>query len=152
MDDLKSRLTAAVKDCMKSGRKAERDVIRLIQDAIKQREINERIELDDAQVSNLLDKMVRQRRDSIEQFSAAGRQDLVDKEMAEITVIQTFMPAPLSNQEVDAFLAKAISTVQPQSIRDMAKVMAILKPDLQGRTDMGRVSLLLKEKLTALSG
>jgi uncharacterized protein YqeY len=137
---------------MKSGRTAERDVIRLIQAAIKQREVDERITLDDAQVFSLLDKMVRQRKDSIEQFSKAGRQDLVDKEMAEVTVIQTFMPAQLSNEAVDALLAKAIETVQPQSIRDMAKVMAILKPDLQGRTDMGRVSLLLKEKLTALSG
>jgi uncharacterized protein YqeY len=152
MGDLKSRLTAALIDCMKSGRKAERDVIRLIQTDIKRREIDERVILEDAQIVNLLDKMVRQRRDSIEQFSAAGRQDLVDKEMSEITVIQTFMPAPLSNQEVDVLLAKAIASVQPQSIRDMAKVMAVLKPDLQGRTDMGRVSLLLKEKLTALSG
>lgn len=141
-----------MKDCMKSGRKAELGVIRLIQAAIKQREVDERIELDDAQVFGLLDKMVRQRRDSVEQFSAAGRQDLAEKETAEITVIQTFMPAPLSNIEVDSLLAKAIEQVQPQSIRDMAKVMAVLKPELQGRTDMGRVSLLLKEKLTALSG
>lgn len=151
MGDLKSKLTAAMKDCMKSGRKAELGVIRLIQAAIKQREVDERIELDDAQVLSLLDKMVRQRKDSVEQFSAAGRQDLADKEMAEIAVIQTFMPTPLSDQEVETLLAKAIASVQPQSIRDMAKVMAILKPDLQGRTDMGRVSLLLKEKLTALS-
>lgn len=141
-----------MKDCMKSGRKAELGVIRLIQAAIKQREVDERIDLDDAQILSLLDKMVRQRTDSVEQFSTAGRQDLVDKEMAEIEIIKTFMPTPLSDQEVDALLAQAISTVQPQSIRDMAKVMTILKPDLQGRTDMGRVSLLLKEKLTALSG
>ena len=152
MDNLKSKLTAAMKDCMKSGRKAELGVIRLIQAAIKQREVDERIELDDTQVLSLLDKMVRQRKDSVEQFSAANRQDLVDKEMSEIAVIQTFMPAPLSDEEVNALLAKAISNVQPQSIRDMAKVMSVLKPELQGRADMGRVSLLLKEKLTALSG
>jgi uncharacterized protein YqeY len=152
MGDLKARLTTTMKDCMKSGRKAELGVIRLIQAAIKQREVDERIELDNAQIVSLLDKMIRQRRDSVEQFSAAGRQDLVDKEMAEITVIQTFMPTQLSNPEVDALLVKAIASVKPQSIRDMAKVMAVLKPDLQGRTDMGRVSLLLKEKLTALSG
>ncbi|MEY3182360.1 MAG: hypothetical protein RLZ35_345 [Pseudomonadota bacterium] len=152
MSDLKSQLTAAMKDCMKSGRKAELGVIRLIQAAIKQREVDERIALDDTQVIVLLDKMVRQRRDSVAEFTKAGRQDLADKETAEIAVIETFMPTPLTQEEVDAFVARAIASAQPQSIKDMAKVMAILKPDLQGRTDMGRVSLLLKEKLTALSG
>jgi uncharacterized protein YqeY len=141
----------AMKDCMKAGRKAELAVIRLIQAAIKQREVDERITLDDAQILSVLDKMLSQRRDSVRQFAAAGRQDLVDKENFEIQVIQGFMPQPLDDTAIEALLDAAIAAVNPTSIRDMSKVMAILKPQLQGRADMGQVGQLLKARLAALS-
>jgi uncharacterized protein len=152
MADLKSRITESMKDCMKTGRKVDLGVIRLIQAAIKQREVDERIELGDAEILRELDKMIRQRRDSVKQFAAANRQDLADKETAEIEIIQTFMPTALSPEEVETLLNKAIAEVQPKSIQDMAKIMSILKPQLLGRADMAQVGLLVKEKLTALSG
>jgi len=151
MSDLKATINAAMIDCMKAGRKVDLGVIRLIQAGIKQREVDERITLTDEQVLALLDKMVRQRRDAIQQFSAAGRSDLVSKEEHEIVVIQQFMPKSLDKAEIDGLITAAIASVKPQSIRDMAKVMAVLKPQLQGRADMGMVSQQVKDILNTMA-
>lgn len=132
---------------MKGGEKARLGVIRLMLAAVKQREVDERIELDDSQVLAVLDKMVKQRRDSISQYSAAGREDLAAVEAAEITVIQEFLPEGLSEDEILAIITAAIADSGAESVRDMGKVMAIVKPQVQGRADVGVVSGLVKQKL-----
>jgi hypothetical protein len=144
---LKSQVQADMKTAMKAGEKTRLGVIRLILAAIKQREVDERIELDDAQVLAVLDKMMKQRRDSIEQYGAAGRQDLVDVERFEVEVIQGYLPAALSEAELTALVETAVTASGAAALSDMGKVMAVLKPQVQGRADMGAVSALVKRRL-----
>ncbi len=138
-----------MKAAMKSGDKSRLGVIRLIMAAIKQQEVDQRIELDDAQVIAALDKMQKQRRESIRQYKEAGRDDLAEVEAAEIQVIQDFLPQALSAPEIEAMVAEAIAESGAASIRDMGKVMGLLKPKMQGRADMSAVSALIKDRLTA---
>ena len=144
---LKARITDDMKAAMRAGEKDRLGVIRLILAALKQREVDERIELDDAQVLAILEKMLKQRRDSIEQFSAAGREDLAAVERAEVAVIQTYLPAPLSAEEIEQIVARAVADSGASSPRDMGKVVALVKPQVAGRADMGQVSQLIKAKL-----
>lgn len=149
MSLLKDRITADMKAAMKGGDKARLGVIRLILAAIKQIEVDERVELDDDRVIVVLDKMLKQRRESIRQYSDAGRQDLADAEESEIVVIQDFLPQALSEAEIDAMVAKAIAEVGASSVKDMGAVMAILKPQMQGRADMAVVSARIKAGFVA---
>jgi len=144
---LKQQITDAMKAAMKCGDKARLGVVRLMLAAIKQREVDERIELDDSQVLAVLDKMVKQRRDSIQQYGDAGRDDLVAQEASEIEVIQEFLPAGLSEAKIMAIIEAAIAETGAESMRDMGKVMGIVKPKVQGRADVGQVSSLVKQKL-----
>ena len=144
---LKQQITDAMKAAMKGGHKARLGVVRLMLAAIKQREVDERIELDDSQVLAVLDKMVKQRRDSIQQYGDAGRDDLATVEAAEIDVIQEFLPTALSETEISAIIEAAIAETGAESMRDMGKVMGIVKPQVQGRADVGQVSGLVKQKL-----
>ena len=132
---------------MRAGEKERRGVIRMITSAIKQREVDERIVLDDTQVLIVLEKMIKQRKESLAQFQAGNRQDLVDKESAEITLLQTYMPSRLSDAELDALIAEAVATTGAASIKDMGKVMAVIKAKAQGRADMGAVGAKIKAKL-----
>ena len=132
---------------MKGGDKARLGVIRLMLAAVKQREVDERIELDHAQVLAVLDKMVKQRRDSIQQYTDAGRSDLAEQEAAEIAVIKEFLPEELPEAEIAGIIEAAIAETGAESMRDMGKVMAIVKPKVQGRADVGMVSGLVKQKL-----
>jgi len=144
---LKSQITDAMKEAMRAREKDKLGAIRLIQSEIKRIEVDERIELDDTRVLAVLDKMLKQRRDSLKQFADAGRQDLADKEQAEIDVIQGFMPAPLSETELEDLVAKAVADSGAESMRDMGKVMALLKPQVQGRADMAVISKAVKGRL-----
>lgn len=144
---LKTRLTDDMKTAMRAGDKSRLGVIRLINAAIKQREVDERIELDDAQVLSVLEKMLKQRKDSVKQYDDAGRQDLADAERAEMTVIEAYLPAQLSEAEVDALLEAAVSETGASSMRDMGKVMALLKERAAGRADMAVLSQKLKARL-----
>ena len=148
-DSLKAQLQADMKSSMKSGDKKRLGVIRLMLSAIKQVEVDERIELDDARVIAVLDKMVKQRRESISQFASAGRDDLTAIEQAELEIIGEFMPEALSEAEIDAMVDQTIAATGASSIRDMGKVMGMLKPQLQGRADMSQVSQLIKSRLSA---
>jgi uncharacterized protein YqeY len=132
---------------MRAKDKARLGTIRLMMSEIKRIEVDERIELDDTRVLAVLDKMQKQRRDSISQFDTAGRQDLADLERQELEVIKTFLPQPLTEQELADLIAQAISTTAAQSMQDMGKVMAIIKPQIQGRADGGVVSKLVKAQL-----
>ncbi len=132
---------------MKAKDKARLGTIRLALSAIKQREVDEQITLSDDDILAVLTKMVKQRRDSVTQFEAANRQDLADAEKAEITVLEEFMPQPLSEEEVVALIDSAIAESEPAGMQDMGKVMALLKPQIQGRADMGKVSGLVRAKL-----
>ena len=144
---LKQRLTDDMKAAMKSGDKASLGVIRLVNAATKQREVDERIELDDAQVIAVLEKMVKQRRDSVGQFEAAGREDLAAIERAEIAVIERYLPEKLGEDEVLAAVDAAIAETGAKSPADMGKLMGVLKPALAGKADMGQVSKLVKQRL-----
>ncbi|MCF8005126.1 MAG: GatB/YqeY domain-containing protein [Chromatiaceae bacterium] len=144
---LKARLQADMKAAMKAGDKARLGVIRLINAAIKQREVDERVELDDTQVLVVLDKMLKQRRDSVTQYQDAGREDLAAQERFEIQVCQEYMPAALSEDEIAALITAAIADTGAAGMKDMGKVMAALKPKLQGRADMAAVSATIKAKL-----
>ncbi len=144
---LKQRLTDDMKAAMKGGDKPRLAVIRLINAAIKQREVDERVEMDDQQVLAILDKMVKQRRDSIAQYEQAGRTELAEQEQFEITIIQDYLPAALSEAEIITLVDEAITSTGASSMQDMGKVMGSLKPKLQGRADMGAVSGLIKQKL-----
>jgi len=144
---LKAQIIDDMKAAMKGGEKARLGVIRLITAAIKQREVDERIELDDEQVLIVLDKMVKQRRDSIKQYTDAGREDLAAIEEAEVEIIQTYLPAALSEDEIAAIVEAAIAETGASSMADMGKVMGIVKPQVQGRGDMGAVSGIVKQKL-----
>jgi len=144
---LKERITDDMKAAMRSGEKERLGIIRMITSAIKQREVDERISLDDAQVMSVLEKMIKQRKESVAQFEAGKRQDLADKETAEITLLQTYLPAPLSEAELDALIGEAVATSGAASIKDMGKVMAIIKSKAQGRADMAAVGAKIKIKL-----
>ena len=148
---LKAKLTDDMKAAMKGGDKERLGTIRLVNAAIKQREVDERIVLDDTQVLAVLEKMLKQRRDSITQFEAAGRTDLADKEKAEVAVIQAYMPAQMTPAEVDAAIAAAIAEAGATGPKDMGKVMGLVKAKVAGRTDMGKLSELVKAKLSALA-
>lgn len=147
MSELKQRLTDDMKAAMKSGDKPRLGTIRLILAAIKQREVDERIALDDAQVLHVLEKMLKQRRDSVTQYEAAQREDLAAQERYEIGVIETYMPAPLSDAELDALITACIADSGAASPRDMGKVMALLKERAAGRADMGALSQRVKTRL-----
>jgi hypothetical protein len=144
---LKQRLTDDMKAALKAGDKKRLGVIRLINAAIKQREVDERIELNDTEVLAVLDKMVKQRRDSVAQYEAAGREDLAAAERFEITVCQAYLPAALSAAEITALIDEAVAATGAESMRDMGKLMAVLRPKLQGRADMGVVSQQVKGRL-----
>jgi len=144
---LKQQLTDAMKAAMKGGDKNRLGVIRLVLAAIKQIEVDERIELNDDRVLAVLDKMVKQRRESISQYKDAGREDLWEQEEYEVTILQDFLPEALSDEEIDQLIAKAIGDTGAASIKDMGKVMGILKPQMQGRADMGAVSGKIKAQL-----
>jgi uncharacterized protein YqeY len=147
MSPLKQRLTDDMKAAMKSGDKHGLGVIRLMLAAIKQREVDERIELDDAQVLAALDKMVKQRRDSVSQYEAAARTDLADIEKAEIVVIERYLPAKLGEAEIIAAIDAAIAETGAAGPADIGKLMGALKPKLAGQADMGQVSALVKQRL-----
>lgn len=144
---LKERITQEMKDAMRSGEKERLGYIRMLQAAIKQREVDERITLDDTQVLAVIEKMIKQRREAIAQFEAGGRADLAAKELAEVALLQTYMPEPLSQAEVEALVAAAIAETGAASVKDMGKVMALVKARAAGRADMGAVSALIKSKL-----
>ena len=144
---LKQRLTDDMKAAMKSGDKQRLGVIRLVNAAIKQREVDERIELDDAAVLAVLEKMVKQRKDSVSQFEAAGREDLAAVERAEIEVIQRYLPEKLDEAAILAAIDEAIGQTGASGPADMGKLMGVLKPKLAGQADMGQVSALVKKKL-----
>lgn len=148
-ESLKQRIEADMKTAMREKDKDRLGTIRLILAAIKQREVDERITLDDTQVLAILDKMVKQRRDSIEQFRAAGREELAVKEEAELVVIQGYMPAALSDAELDALIAEAVTASGAKTMQEMGKVMGLLKAKVQGRADMGAVSAKIKARLSA---
>ena len=147
MGTLKERITDDMKAAMRSGEKERLGVIRMITSAIKQREVDERITLEDAQVLSVLEKMIKQRKESVEQFKAGNRQDLVDKEAAEIALLQGYMPSQLSGAEIDALINEAVAASGATSIKDMGKVMAIIKAKAQGRADMAAVGAKIKTRL-----
>jgi len=146
---LKQSLTDAMKAAMKGGDKPRLGVVRLVLAAIKQIEVDERVELDDDRVLAVLDKMVKQRRESISQYTDAGRTDLAEQEEYEISVLKDFLPEALSDDEIDQMISKAVEDTGAASIKDMGKVMGILKPQMQGRADMGAVSGKIKAQLNA---
>jgi uncharacterized protein YqeY len=147
---LKARLFEDMKAAMRAGEKDRLGVIRLVNAAIKQREVDERIEVDDTQVLAILEKMLKQRRDSVSQFDAAGRGDLSAIENYEIGVIQTYLPAQLSAAEVDEIIAASIIESGATNAKDMGKVMGLVKPKVAGRADVGKLSEIIKTKLAAL--
>ena len=145
---LKEQITEDMKAAMRAKETAKLGAIRLITAAIKQKEVDERIELGDTHVLAIIEKMIKQRKDSISQFEAGGRQDLADIEKAELVILSTYMPAGLSEAEIQAEVAAAISASGAAGPQDMGKVMAIVKPRLAGRADMGAVSALIKAALS----
>jgi hypothetical protein len=149
MDSLKKLITDDMKAAMKSGEKSRLGVIRMILAAIKQVEVDERIELSDDRILVVLDKMLKQRRESIKQFRDANRNDLAEIEEAEVIVIQDYLPQQLSEAEIDVLVAKAIAETGATSIKDMGAVMALLKPQMQGRADMAVVSVRIKAGFAA---
>jgi uncharacterized protein YqeY len=144
---LKERISEDMKTAMRSGEKDRLAVIRLLQAAIKQREVDERITLDDAQVTSVLEKMIKQRKESVVAFEKGGRADLVAKENSEIAVLQPYLPAQLSDAELDALIAEAISSTGAASIKDMGKVMGVVKSKAAGKADMGAVGARIKARL-----
>jgi uncharacterized protein YqeY len=145
---LKERITDDMKSAMRAGEKERLGTIRLALAAIKQREVDERITLDDGQVLTVLEKLIKQRKESITQFENGGRADLAAKEQAELTVLQTYLPAQMSDAEIDALIAEAIASSGATSIKDMGKVMGLVKAKAQGKADMGAVSARIKQKLS----
>ena len=148
MSDLQKQIQGVVISTMKSRDKPRLAIIRLITSAMKQIEVDERIELDDARIIGILDKMVKQRRESISQFKTAGRDDLIKQENYEIDIIQEFLPEALSEEEVDDIVNQAIEQTGAASIKDMGKVMGLVKPQIIGRADMGEISGRIKSILT----
>ena len=143
---LKDRIQDDMKTAMRAKDKARLGAIRLILAAVKQREVDERIELSDGQVLGVLEKMIKQRRESLAQYQSAGREDLAAQEAFEIELIQSYLPAPLGEAEIDALIAGAIAATGAQSVRDMGKVMALIKDQAQGRADMAAVSARVKTR------
>ena len=148
MSELKTRINDAVKAAMRAGEKTRLGTLRMISAAVKQKEVDERRELSDADLLAILDKMVKQRRESLEQYEAAGREELAAIERAEIDIIAEFLPQPLSEADIDALIDQAISATGAASVRDMGQVMAQVKPQAQGRADMGAVSARVKTRLS----
>ena len=144
---LKSRITEDMKSAMRAKDAPRLGTIRLLQAAIKQREVDERIELEDTHVLEVIEKMLKQRRDSISQYEAANRADLADVEKYEVSVLQEYLPQPLSEAEIAQLLDKAITDTGASGVKDMGKVVAVLKPQVTGRADMGKVSGLIKARL-----
>lgn len=145
MSTVKERIQEDVKSAMRSKDKERISILRLILAAIKQKEVDENIQLDDGQTLAVLDKMVKQHRDSITQYRQGGRADLVDKETRELSVVQSYLPTPLTDTEINDLLQKAIRETGATSMQEMGKVMNVLKPMVQGKADMSRVSALVKE-------
>jgi len=148
MSELKARITADMKSAMKAKDKDALKAIRMILGAIKQKEVDERIELDDTQTLAVIQKMVKQRKDSISQFTEAGRDDLIVVEQAELAIINNYMPAQLSEAEISTAVEKAIADTGASSMQDMGKLMGLLKSQLEGQADMGAVSGLIRKKLS----
>ncbi len=148
MSALKQRINDDVKTAMRSKDKERLGVLRLITAAFKQKEVDERIELDDTMVLAIMDKMTKQIRDSIQQFEQAGRDDLAQKEAFELGIIQEYLPAQLTEDEIKQIVTESIEATGAESAKDMGKVMGVLKPRLQGRADMGKVSGLVKHQLS----
>ena len=148
MSELKKSITDDMKSAMKAKDKEFLRATRMIIEAIKQKEVDERVELDDPQVLTVINKMVKQRKDSISQFDVAGRTDLVEIEEAELEIIKKYMPEQLSDEEVEIFVDKAINDSGSDSMKDMGKLMGMLKGQLDGKADMGAVSQLIKAKLS----
>jgi len=146
---LKERITEDMKTAMRAKNSEHLSVIRLLLAAIKQREVDERIVLSDADIVAVIDKILKQRRDSISQFQAGGRQDLVDQEQFEVKVLGAYMPQQLTDQDIEQAVNAAIAAAGAKSAQDMGKVMAALKPQLAGRADMAKVSALVKARLVA---
>ena len=144
---LKHKINDQVKQAMKAGEKQRLKVLRMLTAAIKQKEVDERIELDDAQVLAIIDKQVKQRRESIEQYTAGGRTELAEDEQAEIDVLSVFLPEQLGEEELEAMIDQAIADTGAASMADMGKVMGQLKPKVQGRADMKEVSAAVRAKL-----
>ena len=145
---LKQRITDDMKAAMRSGDVKQRDTIRLLQAAIKQREVDERIVLDDTAVIAVIEKMLKQRKDSIAQYEAAQRMDLAEREKDEVLILNAYMPQALSDAEIGVLISEAVLASSAKNMQDMGKVMAILKPKLAGRADMTQVSALIKAKLS----
>ena len=148
MSELRERINTAIKEAMKARDQKRLSLLRMVSSALKQVEVDERRELGDSDVLAILDKLVKQRQDSLKQYRDAGRDDLADQEEAEITLLREFLPQPLSDTEIDTLIDEAISETGAASMQDMGKVMGILKPKAQGRADMGAVSARVKERLT----
>jgi uncharacterized protein YqeY len=144
---LKERITDDMKAAMRSGEKERLGAIRMITAAIKQREVDERITLDDSQVMSVIEKMIKQRKESLAQFEAGNRPDLAEKESAEIRLLQTYLPAALSEAEIDALIGESISATGASTVKDMGKVMNLVKGKAQGRVDMAAVGAKIKAKL-----
>ncbi len=145
---LKQEITEHMKAAIRSGNTKRRDTIRLLQAAIKQREIDERIEMDDAAVVAVIEKMLKQRRDSITQYEAAKREDLANVEKYEISVLRAYMPQAISDSEIERLIDEVIASIKAKGQQELGKVIAVLKPRLAGRADMGKVVALVRTKLT----
>ncbi|SET17014.1 hypothetical protein SAMN05216326_11422 [Nitrosomonas marina] len=145
---LKQKITDDMKAAMRTGDTRQRDTIRLLQAAIKQKEVDDRQELDDAAIIAVIEKMLKQRRDSIDQYEAAERRDLAAAEKEEVNILSVYMPKGLADEEIEALVAEAISAVDAKGMQDMGKVMAILKSNVAGRADMGKVSAIVKAKIS----
>ncbi|HIE75093.1 MAG TPA: GatB/YqeY domain-containing protein [Gammaproteobacteria bacterium] len=149
MTTLKERIVAEMKEAMRARESVRLDAIRLLRAAIQRREIDERVELGDEEVLAVIQKMIKQGRDSIAQFEQGARDDLVQKEAAMLAVLETYLPEQLAEGEIVELINKALTETDAQSVRDMGKVMGWLKPRIQGRADMGAVSSAIKQKLSA---
>ncbi|MBE7527196.1 GatB/YqeY domain-containing protein [Betaproteobacteria bacterium PRO4] len=146
--NLRQKITEDMKSAMRAGDVKRRDAIRLLQAALKQKEVDERVELDDVAVITVIEKMLKQRRDSITQYEAAERQDLADIEKFEVEVLQVYMPKALSDVELDAVITEAIASIGESGSLKIGEIMALLKPKLAGKADMGKVSQFVKEKIS----
>ncbi len=144
---LKTRILDDIKSAMKAKETLRLNTLRLLSAALKQKEVDERVELDDAAVLTIVEKLIKQRKDSISQFEKAGRQDLVEAESAELSILSAYLPAQMSDAEIAAAIDTAIASTGAASAKDMGKVIGVLKPQLAGKADMGKVSALVKAKL-----
>lgn len=147
-NDIKTSVTAAVKQAMRDRAKARLGALRMISAEFKRVEVDERIELDDARCLVILDKMAKQRRDALTQYEAANRQDLADIELAELSILQEFLPSQLNDDEISIIIQAAITSTGAEGMKDMGKLMGAVKPQVQGRADMGQVSKLVKSALS----